>query len=257
MTQRVDYNQVARRYDEEALRQRPADPKLIEFCAARGASEGEGVRMLDVGCGTGIQLLANLAQLPRLRACGLDLHEEMLEVARAKTAGIEWLRGDASSLPFADAEFAYVSAQLCFHHFQDKERALSEAARVLEPGGRFVTVNLSPWRMLDWDVYRYFPEALARDERDFWPDERLSAELDRVGLTVTAVEPTDIRKDYDLAERIAFYGQRYSPSQLLAISDDAYAAGMARLQQALDAAAGAPVSVASHICLLSFVAEKR
>jgi ubiquinone/menaquinone biosynthesis C-methylase UbiE len=256
VTQRIDYNQVARRYDEEAIRQRPADPKLVELCAARHALDGAGVRMLDIGCGTGIQLVANLARLPRLGAVGLDLHEEMLGVARSKTTEIEWVHGDSSALPFDDGEFDYVSAQLCFHHFQHKQRALAEAARVLAPGGRFVMVNLAPWRMRDWDVYRYFPEAFAIDERDQWTDDVLQRELERAGFAVTAFEANDIRKDYDLAERIAFYRERYSPSHLLAISDDAYAAGMARLQHELDSAGGVPVRLATHICLVTLVAEK-
>lgn len=256
MTQRVDYNRVAHRYDDEALRKRPADPKLVELCQARGAADGAGVRMLDVGCGTGIQLVANLGRLPRLRATGVDLHEEMLAVARSKTNEVEWLQADAGALPFADGEFDYVGAQLCFHHFRDKQRALAEAVRVLKPGGRLVMVNLSPWRTRDWDVYRYFPEAFARDELDFWTDEKLQSELERAGLVVSAVEPNDIRHEVELAERLAFYRERYSPSQLVAISDQAFDAGLARLQRDLTAAGGAPVRIATHICLLTLVAEK-
>lgn len=256
VTQRVDYNRVARRYDDEELRQRPADAKLLEFCSVRQAAGGAGVRMLDIGCGTGIQLVANLGQLPQLRATGLDLHEEMLAVARAKTPGVTWVQGDASALPFADGEFDYVSAQLCFHHFLDQRGALAEAARVLAPGGRLVMINLSPWRMRDWDVYRYFPEAFALDERDFWPDDALVSELQRVGLVVRAVEPHDIRRDVELTERLAFYRERYSPSQLLAISDAAFAAGLARIEEELKAGGGGPVSVPTHICLLTVVAEK-
>jgi ubiquinone/menaquinone biosynthesis C-methylase UbiE len=256
MTQRVDYNRIAHRYDDEALRKRPADPKLIEFCRARGAADGGGVKMLDVGCGTGIQLVANLAQLPRLRATGVDLHEEMLVVARSKTNEIDWVQADAGALPFADGEFDYVGAQLCFHHFRDKPRALSEAVRVLKPGGRLVMVNLSPWRMRDWDVYRYFPEAFARDELDSWADDELRSELERAGLAVSVVEPNHIRREVDLAERLAFYRERYSPSQLVAISDEAFDAGLARLQRDITAAGGAPVRVGTHICLLTLVAEK-
>ncbi|HEV8247425.1 MAG TPA: methyltransferase domain-containing protein, partial [Polyangiaceae bacterium] len=185
---RVDYDRIGRRYDDETVRQREADPKLIEYLSAHESADGEGLAMLDIACGTGIQLLANGKRFPALKMQGLDLSAAMLEAARAKRPDIEWLQGDASKLPFSDASFDYVSSQFCFHHFSDKAAVLAEIERVLRPGGRYVMLNMVPWRMRDWEVYEYFPEAFALDERDFWLEIRIQQVLERCGLTAVKFE---------------------------------------------------------------------
>ena len=108
---RIDYDRIAHRYDDEAVRQRGPDRHWLAFCEARGRPDGEGLSALDVGCGTGIQLVANRPATPRARLVGLNLHAAMLERARAKTTDIEWIVGDAAALPFGDERFDYVSAQ--------------------------------------------------------------------------------------------------------------------------------------------------
>jgi ubiquinone/menaquinone biosynthesis C-methylase UbiE len=254
--QRVDYDRIARRYDDEESRDRPADEALIDLCAQRGSVDGDGVAALDIGCGTGIRMVKNRVKLPRMRAVGLDLHQGMLEVARKKADDIEWVQGDAARMPFGDVEFDYVSAELCFHHMRDKLGALVEVARVLRPGGRFFMRNMSPWRMLDWEVYRYFPEALARDEVDFWQESRIREALLAVGLVPHDFGSTDYRGEADLGQLLAFYRERYSPSQLVALSDDHFRAGLERIERELTLAAGATVKVPTHFCLITIGAEK-
>ncbi len=102
---RVDYDGIAGQYDEEEARQRDVDPELVKFAAERESADGEGLCMLDIACGTGIQLLSNRRRYPRMKLAGLDLHEGMLRVARQKADDIDWLQGDAAKLPFSDASF--------------------------------------------------------------------------------------------------------------------------------------------------------
>jgi len=251
---RVDYDHIGERYDEEAARRRDVDPELVKFVSERTAG-GRELAVLDIACGTGIQLLANRRRFPRMRLVGLDLHEGMLRAARAKGGEIEWLQGDAAKLPFSDATFDYVSCQFCFHHFADKASVLSEVERVLRPGGRFVMLNMVPWRMRDWDVYEYFPETFARDEQDFWLEIRIQEVLERVGLTLVTFEYQDFRPEIDLRERLEFYRQRYSPSQLVALGDAEFAAGISRLEGALTQAEE-PARAASHICFVTVSAHK-
>jgi SAM-dependent methyltransferase len=115
------------------------------------AEVGQGARMLDVGCGTGI--VARRAA-PRVGAAGrltaLDLNEDMLRVARRVSQGlrpaIEWRQGDALALPFADGSFDVVVCQQALQFFQDPERGLREMRRVTAPGGRVVAAVLRPIR---------------------------------------------------------------------------------------------------------------
>ena len=93
---------------------------------------------LDVATGTGNTALA-LAPFVR-RVVGLDLTREMLAHARRLTeersiANAEWVLGDASRLPFADRSFDLYTVRAAPHHFTDFDGFLSEALRVLKPGG--------------------------------------------------------------------------------------------------------------------------
>lgn len=106
--------------------------------------------VLDLGCGSGrfTRLLA--AQLDEPRVLGVDLNPALLQEARqqAERCGlpIVHLRADAVELPVADRALA---AACCFRGlplWSDPAVALSEVARVLVPGGRFVGLALRPAR---------------------------------------------------------------------------------------------------------------
>jgi SAM-dependent methyltransferase len=105
-----------------------ADP-LLDAVAA-----GPGTRLIDVATGPGY--VAARAAARGATAVGVDRSETMLGFARAHTAGVEFVAGDATALPFDDASFdAYVAAFVLLH-LGRPERAAAEAARVLASGGR-------------------------------------------------------------------------------------------------------------------------
>ena len=104
---------------------------------ADAAGIGPGQRVLDVACGTGVLacVAADRVGLGEM-VVGLDPNEEMLAVARRKSARIEWRDGQAESLPFPNESFDAVVSQFGFMFFQDQRAALREMMRVLQPGGR-------------------------------------------------------------------------------------------------------------------------
>jgi demethylmenaquinone methyltransferase/2-methoxy-6-polyprenyl-1,4-benzoquinol methylase len=79
-----------------------------------------------------------------------DANRQMLETGRAGAldngilAGIEWLVGDAEALPFADRSFELYTIAFGLRNVTRIERALSEARRVLKPGGRFLCLEFTP-----------------------------------------------------------------------------------------------------------------
>lgn len=122
-------------------------PDLIVEEALAAALEDESLgQMLDIGTGTG--RMAELFAARAERVVALDKSPEMLRVARAKLQHlpadrIELVQGDFHNLPFAAQRFSTAMLHQVLHFALDPARAVSEAARVLEPGGRIVIVDFA------------------------------------------------------------------------------------------------------------------
>jgi SAM-dependent methyltransferase len=119
-------------------------PLLFEPYAAdlvnRLASRSLG-RVLEVAAGTGVVTRALSSVLPeRVSIVATDLNQPMLDRASAlgTTRPVEWRQADAVQLPFQDGTFDAVVCQFGVMFFPDKAKALSEAHRVLRPGGVLV-----------------------------------------------------------------------------------------------------------------------
>jgi demethylmenaquinone methyltransferase/2-methoxy-6-polyprenyl-1,4-benzoquinol methylase len=100
---------------------------------------GDGV--LDACCGTGD--LAVAAARAGGKVTGLDFSERMLERARQKAPGFEWVRGDLLALPFADASFDAATVGFGVRNVEDLGLALRELRRVLRPGGRLGILEIT------------------------------------------------------------------------------------------------------------------
>jgi demethylmenaquinone methyltransferase/2-methoxy-6-polyprenyl-1,4-benzoquinol methylase len=100
-----------------------------------------GDRVLDACCGTGD--LALEAERAGGRVTGLDFSERMLERARRKSAGVEWVRGDLLALPFADGSFDAATVGFGIRNVADLDAGLRELARVLRPGGRLGCLEIT------------------------------------------------------------------------------------------------------------------
>jgi ubiquinone/menaquinone biosynthesis C-methylase UbiE len=112
---------------------------------ADAAAIGRGDKVLDVGCGTGVLAREALRRVGQEgQVVGLDLNEGMLAVAARTEPNIEWRRGDAASLPFADASFDVVVSQFALMYFPDRVAALREMWRALAPGGRLAVASWAP-----------------------------------------------------------------------------------------------------------------
>ncbi len=92
-----------------------------------------GDRVLDACCGTGD--LAVLAQRAGATVVGLDFSAKMLERARRKGPGVEWLEGDLLALPFGDETFDAATVGFGVRNVDDLEGALAELHRVLKVDG--------------------------------------------------------------------------------------------------------------------------
>lgn len=127
------------------------------FAGAKGLHSGEIISALvdaaapvpddatlDVACGPGTVVAAFATHVGR--AVGVDVTQSMLDEAASLAdqrglENVEWVRGDAMELPFADKSFDVVSCRFAFHHMQNPQRVLSEMKRVCRIGGRVVVCD--------------------------------------------------------------------------------------------------------------------
>jgi SAM-dependent methyltransferase len=108
----------------------------------------EGETVLDLGSGAGADVLISARRVGATgKAIGLDMTDEMLELARAnaREAGVEnveFVKGYIEELPLPDASVDVVISNCVINLSADKPRVLGETARILRPGGRFAVSDV-------------------------------------------------------------------------------------------------------------------
>jgi demethylmenaquinone methyltransferase/2-methoxy-6-polyprenyl-1,4-benzoquinol methylase len=194
---------VARRYDAlNRLMSLGRDIRWREKAAA-ALNPPAGGRVLDVGTGTGDMALAILRCWPGRTVVGIDLTVEMIRVGRAKPdAGrIIWSLGDGLRLPFPDACFDGVTSAFLLRNVPDVTGVLAEQHRVVRPGGRVLSLEMTWPRTPGFrtlfhlyfaglmplvtgvlsgqpEAYRYLPRSVQR----FMGPEELKAAMEQAGL---------------------------------------------------------------------------
>ena len=147
-----DYSNQARTYDET----RAASPSVLGPLRAALAG-APGPRLADIGGGTG-----NYARA--LRGDGWDpvvIDREPAMLARAAAKGLETIVGDAQRLLLDDASFDAGMLVSMLHHVEDQAAALSEARRILRPGGRLALMVFTREDVAANWLSDYFPSSRA------------------------------------------------------------------------------------------------
>lgn len=253
--QRVDYDQIAHLYDEPS-RGHPPDPYLAEYLDKHALRNQSDVWILDVGCGTGKQLCANREAYPQIKMVGVDLFYKMLHQAQKRETSIGLVQGDGAFLPLKGGMFDYVTNQYSYAHIQKKPEFLGEVHRALKPGGWFVLINIDPWFMRDWILYRYFPAAWEMDKQDFLPVPQLVEMMWQADFAEVHVQRERRETMQDLKDFFHFASQRHRASHFMAISDDAYQAGFRQLRRDMQETAEKTPLVKSEMSFITIRAKK-
>ena len=227
----VNYEQLATVYD----RRYAASPLSGVGRALETVVKTMGARsVLEAGCGTGHWL--DLLQPVVPNVYGLDLSPGMLAQARMRGKDLRLALGRATELPFRDQAFDLIFCVNAIHHFGDERKFIFEARQLLTPKGALAVIGLDPHGRKDsWYVYQYFEETYQTDIGRFPTRSNLESWMEEAGFE---------RLEWRIAEQIehSWYGRdvfsdpflkKESTSQLTLLSDEAYAAGMERIEAAI------------------------
>jgi arsenite methyltransferase len=166
------------------------------------ASLNPGETVLDLGSGGGIDVLLSAKRVgPTGKAYGLDMTDEMLALARNNQSksgiqNVEFLKGEIENIPLPDNSVDVIISNCVVNLSADKDRVLSEAFRVLKPGGRFAISDV----VVNGDV-----PAEGRRNVELWigciagalqKDEYVS-KLSKAGFENIDIEPTRV---YDIED---------------------------------------------------------
>src|SRR5436309_9649741 len=163
-----------------------------------------GEVVLDLGSGGGIDVLLSAKRVgPTGKAYGLDMTDEMLALAnenkrRAGAENVEFLKGEIEDIPLPDASVDVIISNCVINLSGDKRKVLSEAFRVLKPGGRFAVSDV---------VVRGDVPAAMKSNMELWigcvagalEEQEFLHLLREVGFKKASIEPTRVYKAYDAA----------------------------------------------------------
>ena len=196
-------------YAAEQVTGLPAEAVLASLGCGNPTALAElhpGEVVLDLGSGGGIDVLLSAQRVgPTGKAYGLDMTDEMLALARAnqERAGVtnaEFLKGDIEQIPLPDASVDVIISNCVINLSADKGRVLTEAFRVLKPGGRFAVSDV---------VVRGEVPAEVRSSLELWVgcvagalgEEEFLGLLREAGFEDPTIEPTRV---YEFDDARAF-----------------------------------------------------
>ena len=161
-----------------------------------------GEVVLDLGSGGGIDVILSARRVgPTGRAYGLDMTDDMLDLARRNAAeagvtNVEFLRGRIEEIPLPSESVDVIISNCVINLSGDKRRVLEEAFRVLKPGGRFAVSDV---------VVRGEVPAAVRRSMELW-----------VGCVAGALEESEFRA---LLAEVGFEGADVEPTRLYRSED--------------------------------------
>jgi MPBQ/MSBQ methyltransferase len=166
-------------WDEHTIDQKQACERLMEelLCLIPVKSG----TVLDVACGKGASTSYLTKYYPPEMITGVNISEKQLQIARGNAPGCNFRLMDATELDFPDSSFENVFCIEAAFHFDTREKFLSEANRVLKPGGTLVLSDI----LMNLEGER---SREMRTERNYVRDpEAYDAKLKRAGFSGTTV----------------------------------------------------------------------
>ncbi len=195
------------------------------------APQASGSLVVDAGCGTG-RFSGGLAEAFSALVLGVDRSARMLAEAGAPAPSVHYCRGTGRRLPVADKSAGLVFASNSIHHLGDLAGVAVEFARVLVPGGHVAVRNYLRDYLDGYPYLEFFPEAAAVSRGTVPAGDEIVAAFAGAGFALgvrRAVSQPVADSPVAYLEKI----RARAYSDLVAIPDDAFRAGVARMTAAV------------------------
>lgn len=137
-----EFNKAAEHFDNN-------DPSVYNLCRNDYPDILSEIEMedwcdlLDADCGTGAVISLLNEKYPNKNYTGIDLSPKMIDVAKRKNNGANFVCGDCEELPFANNSFDVVICSQSFHHYPNPEKFFRNVRRVLKPYGRLILRDMT------------------------------------------------------------------------------------------------------------------
>lgn len=247
---KVNYD-VASEYFDNVRR---SIPEILESWTENLIKWGEidaPSKVLDIGCGTGIYSL-EIMKRTGAEVVGLDSSKGMLSRAREKSPGF-WIHADAVGIPVSDEKYDTAILMLVLQHVDDEPLAISEAYRVLKPGGKLVIVTASHGRIRR-HMMRHFPGMVSLDLKRFLPIPELKWHMQDAGFTDIHSHRTKNAPQVQTVEEIIDRFRKRYISTLVLLSQEDFEKGLVIFERRLRKLYGNEVE---NIIDLTFVEARK
>ncbi len=229
--QQVDYDAVASTYNRRFAEERRSRT-LVALQGVVNAMPGD--RVLEVGCGTG-HWLEGLSGASKY-LYGIDPSTGMLTQAQGRTLPFMLTYARAEALPFGASSFDLVYCVNAIHHFTRPDEFIRQARTVLRDGGVLAVLGMDPRiHRHEWYVYDYFDGVYEAELERFPSWEQVQAWMAQCGFErfeLRLVDELGAPKHGRDVLQDPFL-EKNATSQLILLSDEAYAAGLANIHRAL------------------------
>jgi ubiquinone/menaquinone biosynthesis C-methylase UbiE len=186
------YDRFMGRYSRELA------PRFLDF-----AGVATGMHALDVGCGSGLLTSALADRLGATSVAAADPSESLLAACADRVPGADVRRAPAEELPWPDASFDAVLAQLVLNFVADADAAVAEMSRVAAPGAILASCTwdyAGGMRMLRtfWDAAAELDQhAPVESNMRYRTEEELASLWERGGLNAVETRPLEVEVAYD------------------------------------------------------------
>lgn len=228
---KLNYDQIASQYNQRYPNSQTWErgQALLELAQLVNAQT-----ILEVGSGTGFWL--NLLSQPERKLFGLDFSMGMLQQSKNQPAPLSLTRGTGTQLPYRSSTFDLIYCVDAIHHFGDHRAFISEAYRLLRPGGALAIIGHDPHEgSSHWYIYDYFDHVYDTDLRRYPSGRSVPQWMEQEGFQNISTQTVENIRNIHVDDAVLKdpFLKHNATSQLALLSAADYQTGMERIQHAL------------------------